>query len=203
LKIWELKDKTSGLGNAFPSVQYSLVDVDFRPGGKEAPKIQTVSVNTRPVFTTLNKVDKKEKLEIFHFDTPAQITNAKNIYNNHLRKSDGSPTKTWKRDTFLTENQTRQDILTSVYVSQTKSPRRKLSGSFLSDVELSPLNVLRDTFDNNRLYVITALTVNDKRREYNISEMIEIFTGDIGSSPGAFNSDFNSDFGTDYSTLLE
>jgi len=120
-----------------------------------------------------------------------------------LRKSDGSPTKTWKRDTFLTENQTRQDILTSVYVSQTKSPRRKLSGSFLSDVELSPLNVLRDTFDNNRLYVITALTVNDKRREYNISEMIEIFTGDIGSSPGAFNSDFNSDFGTDYSTLLE
>ena len=70
-----------------------------------------------------------------------------------------------------------------------KRCRGKVSGNFRTDgVDFTPINILHDPDDNNRLYLPTGVNSNYKLQEYS-GELLEIGSGDdLGTS--AYSSGF-------------
>lgn len=197
-KIWELEGKVTSTANIFPETKYSAVDVEYLPASGPAPKTSTITADTLGIP---KKVDRSQTVELFHFDTPPEVNNARNIYNNYFMSNAlGAPTTDWTRDSESGESRTIQDILTRVYASQTKTPRKKINISFTTikgSEEISFLSIIRDTFDSNLLYLIRGLTINDRRNEYRVTEMTEISESeDLGAYSGAYSSAYGGNFST-------
>lgn len=123
------------------------------------------------------------------------IANAADLaYNGYLRNNSGVGYDKWARTAFA-ESKTLQQIFMDVYSSQYNQPWRMLSGDMYSeDTFFSPIDTLKETIDNNRLYIPTSLTIDFYANVYNC-EFLELFDLDdnaaVGFSEG-FTTGFNS-----------
>jgi hypothetical protein len=102
------------------------VRLDALINGQEPPEEAKTSLN-------INRfVNEDLTIELYNFDCPDDITNAKNMYNNYFKLSDGTPTALWTR-TGVAELLSLQQILLKVLGSNHSAPTFRLTGSFLSE----------------------------------------------------------------------
>lgn len=102
------------------------------------------------------------------------VANAADLsYNGYLKNSSGVGYDKWERSGFG-ESKTLQEIFMDVYSSQYNKPYRLLNGDMYSDdTFFSPINSLKETMDNNRIYIPMSLEIDFYRNLYN-TEFIEL-----------------------------
>ena len=125
--------------------------------------------------------------EINQFDIP-EINNGQKIIKNFLKYEDLTPTSLWTK-TGGDVTKSIQSHLLDWLTRLAKRCRGKVSGNFRTDgVDFTPINILHDPDDNNRLYLPTGVNSNYKLQEYS-GELLEIGSGDdLGTS--AYSSGF-------------
>jgi hypothetical protein len=101
------------------------VNVDALVNGQSPPQKATLSL---PISRYVNE---NLKVDLYNFDCP-DIVNAKNMYNNYFRLSDGTPTALWTRS-GVAELLSIQQILLKVLGANHSAPTFRLTGSFLSE----------------------------------------------------------------------
>lgn len=115
-------------------------------------------------------------------------------YTGYLRNSSGTGYTTWKR-TAIDESKTLEAIYLDVYSSQYNQPWKMINGGFYSnDTFFSPLNCMRETMDDNRIYMPISLEINFYSNTYN-AEFLELLDSTenlaVGFSTG-FTIGFNA-----------
>lgn len=113
-------------------------------------------------------------------------------YSGYLRNSSGTGYTTWERSNYE-ESKTLQEIFLDSYASQYNKSYRMLFGDMYSDdTFFGPLNTLKETIDNNTLYVPMSLEIDFYNNLYN-AEFVELF--DITeNSPAGFTKGFTKGF---------
>ena len=171
-------------------------DVVFRylPGGEEPPDSKKISLT--------NNVRIKNDFEedYFHGDVHG-VSAGRYIYRNYFRLSDGTPTGEWTRDGVAEATEILKIALKGI-ASQYGVSTNKISGTMLSDKRVTILSTLNETFDSNRKYILSGLTINDKEGTYDF-EMYELRgSASAGGGGSTFTGDFNADFGVNFDTIL-
>jgi len=127
---------------------------------------------------------------IYSFDA----NSAEIIYSGYLRNSSGVGYDKWSRTDF-SESKTIQEIFLDSYASQYNKPWRMISGEMYSDdTFFGPLNTLKETIDNNRLYIPMSLEIDFYSNIYNV-EFLELFDINENAAVGftkGFTIGFNS-----------
>lgn len=101
------------------------VALDALINGQPPPLEETISLEiSKYVNETL-------EVPLYNFDCP-DITNAKNMYNNHFKLSNGEPTSAWTR-TGISESLKLQQILLKVLGGNHSAPTTRLTGSFINE----------------------------------------------------------------------
>lgn len=159
------------------SIDY--VGLDFLPSGEEIPD-EVTSVNTNDI---LNKVDYSKDINLFDLDST--FNNDEKIFLNYNKLSDGTPTTVWN-EVGGTVTQTLQDWLVAWLQRLTKKTRMIISGTFYVDTEFTPINVLNDPTDDNRIFYPNGISSDIRAREYS-GEVIE-----IGSDTAPPSSEFDT-----------
>lgn len=127
------------------------------------------------------------------FDVPTSryiglSNNTDNIILNTLRLSDGTETSSWSFSGGVTRSI--QEHYLSFILSAVKRPRSRVNGTFVPTQRITPLNVLVDSNDDDRVYLLTSVNINDRSSEYN-GEMIELSNSSTESSTiSAFTTGF-------------
>ena len=107
-------------------------------------------------------------------------------YSGYLRNSSGVGYDKWER-TSLGESKTLEEIYMDVYSSQYNQPWKMLSGDLYSnDKFFSPLNCLRETMDDDRIYLPISLTINFYSNTYN-AEFLELLDSSVNLAVGFSN----------------
>jgi hypothetical protein len=117
-------------------------------------------------------------------------------YCGYLRDSAGEGYTTWSRSSRV-EALTLQDINTNMYSAQYSQPWRSLTGPFTGNVLFSPIDVIKETMDNNRKYFPPYLTINYKTNSYHaqFSELISTDDADIDlDDPSTDGAGFSTGF---------
>lgn len=113
-------------------------------------------------------------------------------YSGYLRDSSGNGYTTWERSNYE-ESKPLQEIFLDSYASQYNKSYRMLFGDMYSDdTFFGPLNTLKETMDNDTLYVPMSLEIDFYANLYNV-EFVELF--DITeNSPAGFSLGFTKGF---------
>jgi len=185
---WKL-EKTIRFDNDASILNSILIDnvkIEYLPSGEEPDE--------EDVFTYVNSAAIKTNFEetVLHGDV-ADENNARNIYKNYLRLSDGTPTASWARDGF-SESKALIQILLEDYLAQFTESNYRIQAPIFYDFDLTFLVTLEDQFDGGRQYVLASLEEDVKQDTANV-EMIEIKEG---ISLSNFDSAFSTAFGTQY-----
>lgn len=103
------------------------------------------------------------------------VANASDLsFNGYLRNSSGTGYDKWERTAFA-ESKTLQEIFMDSYSSQYNRPWRMLTGDMYSDdTFFSPIDTLKETIDNNRVYVPISLSIDFYANMYDC-EFLELF----------------------------
>lgn len=120
--------------------------------------------------------------------------NERLIYRGYFRMSDGSPTTLWTR-TGVTEEKKLLEITKDDYRDQFKVPRRKLSGSFISDIVFNFINSVAENFEGSR-YQFLTMDFDAKKAMYTV-DMVAAGVGGDGEPPiqfGAFSNAYSDAF---------
>lgn len=116
------------------------------------------------------------------------------IYRGYFRTADGTPTTEWTR-TLVTESKKLLQITLEDFRDQFRTPRRKLSGTFISDIVWTYINSVAENFEGSR-YQFLTFDFDAKRAMYTI-DMIATGTGAGGEPPvenGAFSNAYSDAF---------
>jgi hypothetical protein len=108
------------------------VNVDAFVNGQEPPKDETID------HKISKYIDEKLEVELYNFDLPG-VRNAKNMYNNYFRLSNGTPTSSWARS-GIGESLKLQQILLKVLGANHSAPTFRLHGSFLNEFSRIGIN---------------------------------------------------------------
>lgn len=159
------------------SVDYNYLDnVVFRilPNGAESPS----SVTIERVNNVYIKTDFEEEYLLNDVDID-NINNSERTYNNFLKRLDGTPTQVWER-TYRTGTGKLLDLLSDDVVSQYKNQSRRLTGSMIANVEVSPVSILTEINDNFKKYMFIAYELSDKKSSINfdLMELKNVVTDD-------------------------
>ena len=168
-------------GDSMTETTFTELSLTQNPEGFDAPE----EVQLTSVLNNKNKIDIEREVNIF--DEYSVINNAKNIYDNHTTYTDGTPTSAWTK-TGETVSKTIQEHLLLWDTQLLKQTRQRVSGAFTSDVQVTPLSVLKDSGSSNKIYYIQGLTLNDYTQEYS-GEIIEIGSDDTPAT-SAFTTGF-------------
>jgi len=103
------------------------ITIDALPNGQPPPTEDTISLEVSKHVTETLEVD------LYNFDVP-DVTNAKNMYNNYFKLSDGTPTETWSRS-GISESLPLTHILLKVIGGNHSAPTFRLTGSFINEFE--------------------------------------------------------------------
>lgn len=126
------------------------------------------------------------------------VISAALVYVGYLRGEDGTGFEFWSR-AGVAESDKLHGIFLKQYSAQYKKSFRELTGSFKANTYFSFINVLRETNDNNRIYLPMGLSLDDKRCVYsgNLYELNNIFedAGSDGTGEAPYNSGFTIGFG--------
>ena len=129
--------------------------------------------------------------DLHHFDIDNTLNNAEQLILNFFKLANGNPTSQWG-----TSSKKTQDLVADALLKRYKLPTRIINFDLVSDIEITPFNVIRKVNDDNRIFQFNRLTINDKRSEYQ-GELEEI-SSDTGAAAGA-NKAFDSGFDTGFS----
>ncbi len=146
---------------------YNSISAFFLPNSQEALTTEviakTASIN--------NNVELN--YDVNQFDLAGTVNSEEQLFINYLKYEDSTPTSNWT----ITGGSVTKSIQSHVldWVSKlAKRTRAIISGNFrLDGVDFTPLNVLHDPEDDNRLYLPTGVSSNFKSQEYS-GELIEI-----------------------------
>lgn len=172
----------NGQGNGAVIRNFDNVTVEMLPQGEIAPDehIEEV-VNTKRI---------KEEYEIstINGDAPFDVSNAKNIYFNYYKYSDGTPTISWDR-VGVDEGYSILGLFAKRVIEQHSRPMFKITGDLISDVFFGFLSYFNEQATNKR-YIPMGISMNDKKRIYSV-ELQEVLplTGTGGDGIGEFNSE--------------
>lgn len=181
------------------------VDIDILPAGLEPPSTETITI--------LNSNNYKEKLDIdlILADLPDTfISNARNIYNDYMRLSDGTPTGTWTRD-GVTESDTIQKVLLKQYNKQYNTPSQKITATLTTKhqnsaggISLGFNNSFLETHDN-KVYYLNAMEIDDKNSSYSVEliQLKEESGGSDGGGSSGFSGAFTSGFGSGFEVIYK
>lgn len=109
------------------SVKFLLDDVEAVTliNGQDPPSTETIE------FAVSKYINELLEVELYNFDVPTDIVNAKNMYNNFFTLEDGTPTGVWARS-GVDEANSLQEILLKVLGINHSAPSFRVSGSFYS-----------------------------------------------------------------------
>lgn len=173
--------------SAFPQAIVNGQTVHIEPP-EEIPYQEEVSTF---IQSNLNKTVYLGDMPIFD-DTNADIVHYNNerlIYRGWFRNVDGEPTYRWHR-LGVSEQKKLLQILLEDYRDQFTTPKRKMSGTFISDILFSFLDAIEEQFEGSR-YRLMTMDYNVKKGEWTV-DMNEVRTGAGGDPPvitGAFNTE--------------
>jgi hypothetical protein len=173
--VWILQDESvvrrTGPRNQYlvnrPSreipIKYQYLDnvvLRLLPGGNEPPNNITIQRTNN-----LNIKIKFEDTFLFNDIDIDNINNSERTYKNYFKKLDGSPTQVWQR-TYRSGQGKLMELFSADFMSQYKDAGNKITGSMLASSEVTFSTVLRELFDNNKLYMFMGMELHD--REYSI-----------------------------------
>ena len=185
-KSWQLvttRAFESGIAKPVSTHNYKSIKLSHLPSGLEPPT-EIVIKSTTSLY---NKLDYEYELDMF--DQNDNINNDERIYKNILKYTDGTPTGAWSEVGGSLSQSIQLWLLNDITIFANK-PRRRINGTFKTDnqVEITPLNVLRDPNDSNRLYYGQGITMNWNKGVHS-GELIEIGNDD-DTTASAFTSGF-------------
>jgi hypothetical protein len=157
-------------GDSMTETIFNDISLIQNPEGFDAPE----EIQLTAVLNDKNKIDIERDVNIF--DEYQIINNAKNIYSNQTTYTDGTPTSAWIK-TGETSAKTLQQHLLNWNTKILKQSRQIVNGSFISDVQVTPLSTLKDSGSSNKIFYIQGLTLNDYTQQYS-GEIIEIGSDD-------------------------
>lgn len=144
-------------------VEDTIITVTGSNGSQwvDSPTLDSLAVGSRQKLTSTysNLVFR----ELIGTSTPLTDAQSLNLANYLLGR--GLPSKS-------IQNQVLDRI-----VEWTKESRYRIQGSFISDTEMTSLNVLRDPTDSNRVYYPLGVSFNDYKTEYS-GEVLELGSDD-------------------------
>lgn len=147
----EITNRNRGLDVKF---YIDSVALDALINGQPPPKEEKLSLR-------INKyINEEYSIQLYNFDVP-NITNAKNMYNNFFRLSDGEPTTLWARS-GISEQLPLQQILLKVLGSNHSAPTFRITGTFINEFfRVRMTNYLRLTKNGSSLSITnTEFTSN-------------------------------------------
>jgi len=213
--VW-LLDKIYNLRNDVGLVQKILID-NVSIGYYPRTVINTRTTNVDPPETKTHSEEvatfNKSNLEkTVHLGDMIRFTegifnadyedNERLLYRGYFRLADGTPTRYWARKDVV-ESKRLLQITLEDYREQFREPKRKLSGSFISDIPWHFVNSVEEHFEGSR-YQFLTMDFDAKRAMYTI-DMIQVETGDGGEPPvltGAFSSAFSHAFDHEHLELV-
>ena len=160
------------------------INIKTFPSGEEAPD----EFGSSFVISDENTLELDVNLDTF--DLTNDVVNDENIYINHTRKSDGSPTTVWVKDGGI-EEKVRQEHLKDRLFQLYKTPRYKMGISLYSDVEVNLTKSFYVAEDFERVFILNGIEINPKTGQHT-GEMLELFSSETQSS-GDFNNDYDTD----------
>ncbi len=130
------------------------------------------------------------------------VLSADILYAGYFRAEDGAGWETWTRD-GISEETSLHAILLQQHATQYRKAYRRLTGSFYSDdTYYTFLNVLKEQFDSDRLYLPMSPEIDDynNRVRGEFLELIDVTegAGSNGSGSSPFSSAFTIGFGSGY-----
>ncbi|MGH1436603.1 MAG: hypothetical protein ACRBG0_19325 [Lewinella sp.] len=160
---------TDSLYGAYTKTLITAPEFSILPNGQEPPKEEVFTY----VANKNNKVDLD--IDLFHFDLSGVIHSDQFIYNNFLRLADGSETNAWE---YNSGGEAKiQEHLGKYLAKKYGVARQRISGNFYSDAEITPLSVLYDTGDDNRVMMLSSIDMNYKEMDFQ-GECVEISSDD-------------------------
>lgn len=108
------------------------VTLDALINGQPPPEEDVIS------YTVSKFINENLDVELYNFDVP-DIVNAKNMYNNYFRLSDGTPTALWARS-GIAESLSLQQILLKVLGANHSAPTFRMTGSFINEFARIKMN---------------------------------------------------------------
>jgi len=177
VRVWKLVT-TYGRKNTlqvYSSTALEYIGLDFLPKGGDIPE----SIVTHNTNNDLNKIDYHKSINLFDLDNT--INNDEKIFLNYTRLQNGTPTTVWHEAGAATLTKPLQDWLVQWIQRLTKKTRMIVSGTFFCDTEFTPINILNDPDDQNRLFYPNGISSSVKSRQYS-GEVIEIGSDDTPTS---------------------
>ena len=173
---WDLVKTYSKLraDTTYSITMFDYIGLNFFPNGADIPE-EVITYNTNDI---LNKVDYKKEINLFDLDN--NFNNDEKIFLNYTKIADGTPTTVWSELGEDTVTKTLQSWLVGWIQRLTKKTRMVVSGTFFTDREFTPINVLNDPDDFNRVFYPNGISSNVKARQYN-GEVIEIGSDNVPS----------------------
>lgn len=222
-KQWVLKNKVSIVPNVNIDVQFWIdrIKVQFLTDGNDPIDTILRSKNGEELNVEVfekeliigsysNLIVSETYLDTrFSFAVPGAdpikvttVTNALSadtIYTGYLRDADGVGYETFARD-GISESDKLHGIYLASRAVQYNAPWVLMRGSFYSNnVYFGPLNVIKETNADDRIFLPTSFTIDDKKNQYNgellqLTDVLEA-AGSDGGSGTPFSSGFSSGFG--------
>ena len=172
-------------GGWFTKTKFNSIGLDYKPSNESKLRDSFI---TSSVGESKNNIDLD--YEINQFDI-IDVRNGERLVKNFLKYEDLKPTSNWKK-TDGTITKSIQAHLLDWLTRLSKRCRGKISGNWRTDgVDCTPINVLHDPNDNNRLYLPIGMSSNFKLQEYS-GELLEVGSGD-DISTSAFTTGFKQD----------
>jgi hypothetical protein len=184
-KVWVLQDqyvirRRGFRGSLFyPSptpesrVSYWYMDnvvLRLLPNGTEPPENITIEKTNNVNI----KIDYEDEFILNDIDT-GNINNSERTYKNFFKKLDGSPTQVWTR-TYRDGDGKLLELYANDFTSQYKNPGFKLSGSLLVGQEIRYGTILKELFDNGKMYMFMGFELRDRSYSvgFDISELKDV-----------------------------
>jgi hypothetical protein len=180
VSTWDSPKTVSGVVVNQTKTKYKEINIEFLPDGVEVSDSETIE----EIGSPSNNVRLPWSLN--HHDLSQEINNGEKLFLSYLKLSDGTPTSNW---TIVGETVSLsiQNQLIKWITRLIKRTRAIISGNFRVDgLEFTPLNVLYDPGDTDRLYLPTGVNSNFKEQEYS-GELVEIGSGDQVSTSSYSN----------------
>ncbi|MCR9252296.1 MAG: hypothetical protein NXI20_17860 [bacterium] len=172
--VWILKDTrtySSNFGDLLTvNLDVNSIEFNFFPNGEELPEDQIVSKSLSE--GNLKTLD----YEVFHFDTDTSINNTQNMIANYFRLSDGTPTSQWGINNKSIEEILADSLTQLIFPTGSEGKRGafRLNGNFRFNTAIMNYNVIRNSNDDNRIFIMNSYEFHAKSAEISNGEIVEL-----------------------------
>lgn len=192
------------IGEARPNRFYYVdnVIISVLPQGQKPRENENITIQ-------IGKYLQDYTYEITASDLPDTfISSGKYLYKSIYKLSDSTPTGVWTRD-GISEAQTIQKIVATTIISQYSTPSKKLSGQVTTlnrdgtHFDLSPIDCLKETQDNDLIYYTNGLSIDDKNLIQTVN-LVELKAANSAGNGGgsSFSGGFSGGYGSGYDTIF-